>query len=504
MKLKLPHSTQNWLSVIGATIALIALFMIIFLFVIASIFEQEGSYLGLIVYILLPAVMITGMILIPIGMIITNRKLRKSKEKDQEYDDWPKIDLNDIRHRNAFFIFAIGTTIFLFLSAVGSYEAFHFTESVTFCGEICHGVMNPEYTAYQHSPHARVSCVDCHVGSGADWYVRSKLSGMYQVYAVLANVYPRPVPTPIKNLRPARETCEECHWPQKFYAQKLRLERHYLNDEENTQWDIRLRMKIGADHSALGLTEGIHWHINPGVQIDYISADERHQKLPWVRYTNLETGETVIYRDEDESLEDSLITEDNIRTMDCMDCHNRPSHSYRPPAFFINEFITAGEIPVELPEIKSLAMEICGEDFSSRDSALTYIKMTVTDFYASNYPEIHSDKFYLIEKAVNGIQTAFSENIFPEMNVKWSAYPNNIGHLEFDGCFRCHNDRHVNGDGEYISKDCSVCHAIDAQGTPEDMEIAEFNASLEFRHPVDIDEAWQETLCTECHTGLNP
>ena len=182
MKLKLPHSTQNWLSVVGATIALISLFMIIFLFVISSIFGQGGSYLGLIVYILLPGIMIMGMILIPIGMIITARRIRREKAK--EMDDWPRLDLNDIRHRNAFFIFAIGTTVFLFLTAVGSYEAFHFTESVTFCGELCHGVMNPEYTAYQHSPHARVSCVECHVGSGADWYVRSKLSGLYQVYAV--------------------------------------------------------------------------------------------------------------------------------------------------------------------------------------------------------------------------------------------------------------------------------------------------------------------------------
>jgi nitrate/TMAO reductase-like tetraheme cytochrome c subunit len=502
MKLKLPHSTQNWLSVVGATIALISLFMIIFLFVISSIFGQGGSYLGLIIYILLPAIMITGMILIPIGMIITARKIRR--EKKDTTDDWPKLDLNDIRHRNAFFIFTIGTTIFLFLSAVGSYEAFHFTESVTFCGEICHSVMKPEYTAYQHSPHARVSCVECHVGSGADWYVRSKLSGMYQVYAVLADVYPRPIPTPIKNLRPARETCEECHWPQKFYAQELRQERHYLNDEKNTQWDIRLRMKIGADHSALGLTEGIHWHINPGVKIEFIASDERNQNLPWVRYTNLETGKSVIFKDEDEDIPDSLVTEDNMHTMDCMDCHNRPSHNYRPPAFFINDFMTAGDIPVELPGIKSLAMEICAEDFPVIDSAKVYIEKTVREHYKSDYPEIYEQKPQLIEKAISGIQNAYSQNIFPQMKVKWSAYPNNIGHLEFNGCFRCHNDRHVNENGEYITRNCNLCHAIDAQGTRDHMEVADFNSSLEFKHPVDIDEAWKESLCTDCHTGLNP
>jgi len=502
MKLKLPSSTQNWLSLIGATIALISLFMIIFLFVIATVFHQQHSYLGLIVYILLPGVLITGLLLIPIGMFLTYRKRKRTGE--EKIPDWPKIDLNDIRYRNAFFIFAVGTTIFLFLSAVGSYEAFHFTESVEFCGSICHSVMNPEYTAYQHSPHARVSCVDCHVGSGADWYIRSKLSGLYQVYAVLANVYPRPIPTPVKNLRPARETCEQCHWPEKFYAQKLRLERHYLNDENNTRWDIRLKIKIGADHSALGLTEGIHWHINPDVRIEYIASDEKYEEIPWVRYTNKKTNKIVIYQDEDNPAPDSLINAQNTRTMDCMDCHNRPSHSYKPPAFFINEAITAGDIPVELPEIKSVAVEICAEEFPSTDSAMTYIEQTISAHYESNYPEIYAAQQPMIRKAISGFQEYYRQNIFPEMKVRWSAYPNHIGHMEFNGCFRCHNDTHISENGEKIGMDCNLCHTIEAQGENDNLIAAAFGESLEFKHPVDIGEAWKETLCTDCHTGLNP
>jgi len=502
MKLKLPYSSQNWFSLIGATIAIISLFMIIFLFVIATVFEQQHSYLGLIVYILLPAIMITGLLLIPVGMIITIR--RRKKGAKSEIVDWPKIDLNDLRHRNGFFIFAIGTTIFLFLSAVGSYEAFHFTESTEFCGTICHRVMDPEYIAYQHSPHARVRCVDCHVGSGADWYVRSKMSGLYQVYAVLANVYPKPIPTPINNLRPARETCERCHWPQKFYAQKLRLERHYLNDENSTQWDIRLKMKIGADHSALGLTEGIHWHINPDVLVEYIASDKRNEELPWVRYTNLKTSESIVYQDEDNPVEDSLIVAKNIRTMDCIDCHNRPSHSYRPPAFFVNDAITGGEIPHELPGIKSLAMEICAEEFTSSDSANNYIRTTIMEYYQSDYPELFEEQKPLVEKAIEGLQSAYSENIFPDMNVRWSAYPNHIGHLEFNGCFRCHNDTHISESGKTIDKDCDLCHTIEAQGESENMQFAEFGESLEIVHPADMGDDWKDALCTDCHTGLNP
>ena len=504
MKLKLPHSTQNWISIIGVMIALISLFMIVFLVVITSIFEEQASYIGLIIYIMLPSVMIMGLLLIPVGMIVTNRKLRQQKEKTPQKEDWPKLDLNNLRHRNAFMIFSIGTTIFLFLSAVGSYEAFHFTESVTFCGEICHDVMEPEYVAYQNSPHARVACVDCHVGSGADWYMRSKMSGMYQVYAVLADVYPKPIPTPIKNLRPARETCERCHWPEKFYAQTLRVERHYLNDEENTPWDIYLNIKIGGAYSAHGLAEGIHWHINPDVRIEYYPGDEQNLSIPWVRYTDKNTGKVIVYNSEDEPIEPQDMDTDKIRVMDCMDCHNRPSHSYKPPAFFVNEAITAGEIPHELPEIKSVAMEICGEQFYTKDSAHNYIRETIADFYETEYPDLYEEQPELVEKAITGLQDAFSKNIFPFMQVRWDAYPNHIGHLEFDGCFRCHDDQHVSDSGDVISKDCNQCHRIIAQGETDNMELASIGSALEFKHPVDIDGAWKESLCTECHTGLNP
>ncbi|MFA7228845.1 MAG: NapC/NirT family cytochrome c, partial [Melioribacteraceae bacterium] len=287
MKIKLPHSSQNWVSLIGATIALISIFMIIFLFVI-TFTSGGGTYLGLVVYIILPGFLVLGLLMVPVGMFLKVRRDKRNHVLPTK--EWPHVNLNDIRHRHAFFIFAVGTTIFLFLTAFGSYEAFHYTESVEFCGTLCHNVMIPEYTAYQNSPHARVACVDCHVGTGASWYVKSKLSGLYQVYAVTLGTIPRPIETPISNLRPARETCEQCHWPQKFYSRKLVTQRHYLTDEKNSEWDISLTMKIGAQISALGTQEGIHWHINPDVKIEYKASDNKREKIPWVRYTNLKTG----------------------------------------------------------------------------------------------------------------------------------------------------------------------------------------------------------------------
>jgi nitrate/TMAO reductase-like tetraheme cytochrome c subunit len=500
MKIRLPHSSYNWTTLAGAIIALVSLSMILFFFAISSLIEQR-PYIGLIIYIIIPVFLVIGLILIPIGMYIRIRKDRK--QKTIFTGEWPQINLNDIRHRNAFFIFSIGSAIFLFLSSVGSYEAFHFTESVTFCGKICHNVMIPEYTAYQSSPHARVACVECHVGTGADWYVKSKLSGLYQVYAVTIGSYPKPIPTPITSLRPARETCEECHWPEKFYDRKLRLEKHYLTDEKNSEWDVSLAMKIGGSHSAQGLQEGIHWHINPDVVIEYKALDEQRQKIPWVKFTNLKNGKTTIFEDQNNLLKKEQLDTLESRIMDCIDCHNRPSHNYKPPSFFVNNAITAGIIPKDLPMIKSLAMDLCGKEYSSTDTAMIAIKDGINSYYKENYPKIISEKNYLVNKAIIGLQTEYRKNIFPEMKVKWSAYPNNIGHLEFIGCFRCHNDNHKSSEGKLISKDCNLCHLINAQGSPDSSQVTSVEKSLSFRHP-DGDESWKEALCVDCHSGLNP
>lgn len=503
MKLKLPPSTQNWLSLIGATIALISFFMIVFLFVVSTIFENNNSYLGLVIYIALPAVMVLGLLLIPLGMYLKIK--RDKKQVEEEKKGWPVLDFNDLRKRNAFMIFAVGTSIFLLASAIGSYEAFHYTESVEFCGQICHAVMKPEFVAYQNSPHARVACVACHVGEGAGWYVRSKLSGLYQVYAVTLGTVPRPIETPITNLRPARETCEECHWPQKFYSRKLVTQKHYLSDANNSEWDITLTMKIGSTLSAFGLQEGIHWHINPDIKVEYKSSDNKREKIPWVRYTNLKTGEVFVYEDENQKLDSKHLDSLETRTMDCMDCHNRPSHDYKPPAFFINNAITAGKIPKELPQIKFAAMEILGKHFSTTDSAMMEIANQVNAFYKDNYPEYYATRKDLIAKAISGIQEEFNKNIFPEMKVRWDVYPNNIGHLEFTGCFRCHNDNHKTSKGKLISKDCNQCHYINAQGPPDKLEMAAVNTYLEFKHPgEDVGDSWKDMLCVDCHTGLNP
>ncbi|MGB8492404.1 MAG: NapC/NirT family cytochrome c, partial [Bacteroidales bacterium] len=278
--MKLPERYRNWLSLIGILMAGIDFALIIILFVISTVFYKGSSNLGIFIYIILPVFLVLGLILIPVGAYLRRRRLRKSGRTGENL--YPTIDLNNPVQRRFFYTFIIVATVFLLLSAMGSLGAYHVTETVEFCGALCHKVMEPEYTAYRNSPHAKVTCVECHVGAGASWYVKSKLSGLHQVYAVIANDYPRPIPTPIHDLRPARETCEECHWPDKFYPRTLVTNKYYLTDSLNSEWDIVLQMKTGPEYADLGFKEGIHWHINPEVSIEYLSENDQREVITYV------------------------------------------------------------------------------------------------------------------------------------------------------------------------------------------------------------------------------
>ena len=499
--MKLPKSYYNIVSFVGTIIAGISLFLILFLVVVGFVYQDTSSYLGLFTFIIVPGFLVIGLLIIPIGMMIEVKR-RKKRELEYIKKGWPIIDLNVKKYRNAILIFSVGSIFLLVLSSIGTYEAFHYSESNEFCGTLCHVVMEPEHVAYQNSSHARVKCVECHVGNGADWYVRSKLSGLRQVYGVLTNDFNRPIETPIHNLRPARETCEKCHWPEKFYARQLRQTKHFLTDSLNTEWNISMQMKTGPENSALGLSEGIHWHINPDVKIEYIPKRANRKAIPWVKYTNLATGEEILYEDEENALSEKKMAEAVSRGMDCMDCHNRPSHNYFTPQEFIDHAMVAGEIPTDLPYIKKVAMDLFIDPYESKDTALLTINNYTHDFYAENYPEIFANRKADIDKAIEGITHEFSQNIFPAMGASWDEYENHIGHKTYNGCFRCHDDNHKSKDGKIIRKDCNICHTIIVQGVSGKEEFTSIKEAMDFIHPVELDEGWEKDLCTECHRYL--
>jgi len=483
----------------GAIVAIVNFITILLLVLLDIITGGLAPYVGIIEFIILPAILFFGLILIPVGMYFEGRRRIRHKRAEQPRSFY--IDLGNPSHRLATMVFLTGTIIFILATAVGSYRAYEFTESVTFCGEICHAVMAPQFTAYQYSPHARVSCAECHVGAGAGWFVRSKLSGAYQVYATAFNLYPKPIPSPIESLRPARETCEQCHWPDKFHSSEQKTFDHYRVDEENTNWSIRMLIKTGGGSKEAGIAEGIHWHMNLENEIDYIATDEQRQEIAWVRVKDNE-GNVREYMNGDNPLDPEDFSKYEMRRMDCIDCHNRPTHIFQSPSKAMNMAFSAGWIDPTLPSAKKIAVESLIEEYPSKDSAIIAIATKIRESYEDEYPEVLESRKDDVENMISGVREIYRRNFFPEMKVRWDVYPDNIGHFLSPGCYRCHNGQFVSEDGTVISNDCNTCHVILSQGKETDAQLMD-PKGVEFRHPVDIDEAWKEIACSECHTGTS-
>ena len=492
MKRSFPRSFYNPMTLVGSAIAAICFGLILFLMLLESLAGTPKPYMGIIAFVILPAILLIGLLIALAGVLVAHRRERTGKPGEMHL---PQIDLNNPQHRKAFGLFSMGTILLLLFSAFGSFQAYEATDSNQFCGQTCHKVMEPEYTAYQFSPHARVGCVQCHIGSGADWFVRSKISGAYQVYATLFNKYPRPIPTPIQNLRPAQETCEQCHWPKHFYSEKLHVNTYFVPDEKNTRWTLDLLMKIGGGNIEAGPTSGIHWHMNISNVVTYAALDSARQQILWVR-SRTPNGTVTEYRSTELSADTTAQLVE--RRMDCIDCHNRPTHIYHPPARSINHVMALGWIDAALPDVKSVTVNALEQPYSSKQGALDSIRLAIENHYQTTYPDVSARKRSEIERTITEVQKIYGRNYFPGMNVNWRNFTDNIGHLYYPGCFRCHDGKHVAEGGEVLSRDCNVCHVILAQQFEQDT-VRVALGGVEYHHPADIGDAWKDTNCSDCH-----
>lgn len=496
MKRIFPKSFYNIVTLVGVSIAGISVCVTIFLLLLEITSENASPYMGIVAFLISPMFLALGIAIIIVGIIREHRRERLGKSQGLRL---PQIDLNQPRHRTVLTTISISAFVLVAMAIFISFKAYEHTESDQFCGETCHTVMEPEYTAYQFSPHARVGCVQCHIGSGANYFVKSKLSGAYQVYAVLANKYPRPIPTPIENLRPAQQTCEQCHWPKHFFSEKQHENTYFLSDEQNTKWSLNLLMKIGGGNVEAGPTSGIHWHMNIEHEVTYAALDTQRQVIPWIRSKTPDGKETIFRSTEIEITDDSLKNA-FTRRMDCIDCHNRPTHIYHPAARSVNHVMSIGWIDPTLPRVKSIGVEVLEAEYPTKAAGLDGINAKMKEFYKNNYPAIVSAKTPQIERAISEVQKIYSRNYFPEMKVSWKKYPDNIGHLYSKGCFRCHDGKHVSDEGKVLSKDCNTCHTILAQHFEND-SLRISLGGIDYRHPIDIGDAWKEMNCSDCHNS---
>lgn len=495
MSRRLPAIFNNGLTLFGLTFATVMLIVTVLLILLDLFGGFSNAYSGIVTYIALPSLMGFGLFIAAIGLIRARRRQKRGLEPDQ----MPVIDLNQPKHRRTATSVALGGLILMALSGFGSMKGYEYTESVQFCGTTCHILMEPEHTAYKNSPHANVSCAECHIGEGVDWYVKSKLSGAYQVYSTLLNKYERPIKTPIDNLRPAKETCEHCHWPKHFFTQKLRDHEYFLSDEENTQHNMSMLVKIGGGEG--DQAQGIHAHMYLDSTVTYIASDERRQVIPYVEMKD-KSGKVTIYRDPTIKFDAAQVQKGTKRVVDCIDCHNRPTHIFFPPMVSVNKAISAGTIDKTIPEIKLKAVEVLDAKYKNRDEAMGRIAGDLKKYYQETYADFVSKEGPKLDAAIKAIQDIYRNNYFPDMKTDWRSHNDNIDHMRYNGCFRCHNNRLVSDTGKKITNECSTCHKFVSQGKPGQQKT-NFDG-MEFEHPVDIGGAEKDTPCKDCHGVPEP
>src|SRR6266536_1914203 len=427
---------QNPISMIGAVLTTSAAITMLGFWGFELVHAGPARpYAGIVFFFILPGIFVLGLFLMPAGGLLRRYQLKQQGKLPHVY---PTIDLRQPILQRSLALVVVMTFVNVALMGTASYKAVEHMDSVEFCGQTCHSVMAPEYTAYLNSPHSRVACVDCHIGSGAPWFVRAKISGVRQLFAVSLKTYSRPIPSPVHNLRPSRDTCEHCHWPERFTGDKFLVKTKYADDEQNTPSTTVLLVKIGG-RTTQGLV-GIHGrHLAAAERIEYVSTDGRRQVIPRVTYTQ-DDGKKVEYvSDEVKPTADQLARAER-RKMDCVDCHNRPTHAF------------------EMPD---------------RATASEKIPQTIADFYKAKYPETYQSKRPIVETAAQQVKAIYLRNIFPEMKITWGTHPNNIGHDDFLGCFRCHDGKHKAADGRAINDDCSTCHQILAREEKDPKVLAD-------------------------------
>jgi hypothetical protein len=436
------------LAIAGALITTIsaAVFIALVIAVFAGLFENP--YAGLVVFVAIPAIFVFGLLLMPAGMWLEQRRLQRDPNAPA---DWPVVDLRQTVVRRRVLLVVALTAVNVIVVLLAGYGSLHWMESPQFCGQVCHTPMHPQFTAWGNGPHARVACFSCHIGEGPKAFVHAKLAGVRQLAHVVTGSYPRPVP-PGAQMPPGAqaETCLGCHQPQGTAGDRVRVVREYADDEPNTETVSVLEMRMGGPSSE---GRSIHWHANPAVRIEYIAAGEDRQTIPYVKVTDAK-GNAKEYIAPNTS--EQTISSGARRTMDCIDCHNAVGHPISPtPQKAVDRAIAAGAVSRDLPFVRREGVRLLTASYPTEDAGLAGIARGLRDFYASQGGKADQQT---VDRAAAAIQDAYRRNVFPTMKVTFGGYPHNEVHIDSPGCVRCHDDEHKAKDGSTISGDCDFCH----------------------------------------------
>jgi hypothetical protein len=464
----IPRFWASRLSAVGVAITTFAGCTLL----IAIAADFAGTHLNIyataVLFLIVPGFFVLGLLLIPLGLILKRRA--DIKRGHEVPPDGPvRKALREPTVRRTLTVIGGLTVINLLLVGGAGAKAVSFMETPRFCGTMCHKIMEPEYVAYQRSPHSRVACVDCHIGPGASWAVKSKLDGLRQVWHALVGDYHRPIPTPVHTLRPARDTCEKCHWPSKFIGNKLLTHVHYEADKDNTVEVTALALRVGGMNAQTGTHVGIHWHVSRDTIVRYEALDAKREKIGKVQV--IKGGKVVAeYLPVDEKVRDAPVKE--VRTMDCVDCHNRPTHQYDgSPSNAIDIGFQNGLLDPKTPWLKKVAIPLLAQEDRVRSTAETTFEEDLREAYGKDHPEVKLTDGQ-VKAAARGLAALYRRNIWPRMDLGWDTYHNHIGHqgekADTRGCYRCHDEKHKTKDGKVLSQDCELCHELLAEDEAPD------------------------------------
>ncbi|HLX60155.1 MAG TPA: NapC/NirT family cytochrome c [Planctomycetota bacterium] len=440
---------------------------------------EQNPYAGIVIYMLLPALFWLSVAFSVVGMFFKWRRIKKHPEEAA-----PTHKPKPIAKRTAA-IAIIATFLWLIFSGFASYKSYHSTSTDQFCGTACH-IMKPEYTAFKHSQHDLVGCVQCHIGTEMTSAFEAKTNGIRQVWLMATKGYHTPIKTPLDRLRPDKSTCGNCHHPDRMRGEVSRTFTHFSKDADNTP--VRYKLLFNITTGA-----GVHWHVGAEHKVQYYAADPGLQDIPFIRHTR---ADGTVSEFMTAKFDRATLDESKLRTMNCADCHNRAGHPFKSPTRAVSDAMEHGGVPTSLPFLAREAIKAFSETYATTAEAEQKINAAVDAFYTAN--PLPPDKAALLPQAKEGLVKAYRENFFPELGVDARAFNDNLGHFEFKGCERCHDAKHETVDKtRKIERKCDTCHTLISQSFDADEMKKAVIAATTFKHPDD--PVSLSKSCSSCH-----
>ncbi len=463
---------NNGLTIVGIVLTSLSAVVIITFMVVELFGELENPYIGLFAYVVMPVLFVLGLILIPTGMWRRRKNLIRDGATATEQARFPKLDFNDPKIRRAAdhhhrvdrdqrgdlrreLVHRSGENgvrrVLRRILSHGHATRVHRLPTIApFSGRLRQVSHRSRSLVVREIETRRSQTGLAHRPQflpPAGWNSRSKLSD------------------------PARETCEQCHWPGKHFGDKLRVVVRHATDEANTPSYTAMLLKTGGGSLDIGRHGGIHWwHIESDNVIRYVPGDERNESVVWVELTTAD-GEVRTYTRDGEELPADVASQ--ARTMDCIDCHNRPTHLFSTPPKALDWVLETHPELLRLPYFKKQAKTAIEAEYATHAEGVAAVRDSMLAFYQNEYPELVAENARLVDDGADLASRVYARISFPEMNTNWETHPNHIGHDDFPGCWRCHDDEMATADGEHvIPMDCENCHVFLVEDAPEPPDLA--------------------------------